>query len=247
MPDELKLRAENAEDILGLQRAAVAVGFFDSPPDGLPRWQGGAVAAGCVFWKKAQEGSSFYTVSSDHYNCAVGAHTHGLRLPSERSNELNATISFMVDNGYLTRSEIPGIPTLPEGSKFIAYGPAQSPGFLPDLVIVAADPQQAMLLYEAALRVGAGDAIAQLFGRPACAILALTRASGKMTLSLGCKGNRTFTGLSHNEAYICVPASKWDALVGCLGGILDANETMGRHYVKQSERIIEFKEDEHAS
>jgi uncharacterized protein (DUF169 family) len=237
MPDELKMPAENAEDILGLQRAAVAIGFFNSPPDGLAKWQGGAVAAGCVFWQKAQEGSSFYTTPSDHYNCAVGAYTHGLPLPSERSNELNATIGLMVDNGYLTPSEIPGIPTLSECPKFIAYGPAQRLGFLPDLVLVAADPQQAMLLYEAALRAGAGDAVSQFFGRPACAILALTRASGKMTLSLGCKGNRTFTGLSHNEAYICVPGSKWDALVGCLGGIVDANKTMERHYAKKMETI----------
>src|SRR5687767_14004991 len=70
-------------ELLGLGKAPIAIGFFESPPPGVPRWEGGAVAAGCMFWEKAMSGQTFYTVPSDHYNCAVGSYTHRIALPAE--------------------------------------------------------------------------------------------------------------------------------------------------------------------
>src|SRR2546430_365820 len=75
---------------------AIAIGFCQEPPTGLEKWQGGAVPAGCVFWREALKGRSFYTVPSDHYNCAVGAYTHSIGLPTERGSQLEETVTFMV-------------------------------------------------------------------------------------------------------------------------------------------------------
>ena len=102
---------------------AIAIGFFDLPPPGVPRWQGGAVPAGCVFWDKAMRGQTFYTLPADHYNCAVGSHTHNIPLPAERAQELPQTLTFMTGLGYLKMDEVPGIPQLPRTPGAVVYAP----------------------------------------------------------------------------------------------------------------------------
>lgn len=209
---------------------AIAIGFFDSPPPGVPRWSGGAVPAGCTFWKKALDGQTFYTLPADHYNCAVGSHTHRIPLPAERAHELTDTVMFMARSHYVATEEVPGIPTLAASPGAVAYGPMEGAGFEPDLVLIAAKPAQAMLIYEAALKAGAGSALTNALGRPACAVLPLTTRSGEAAISLGCKGNRTFTGLPDEEMYVAIPGDKWPAVAGKLAEAQQANETMGSFY-----------------
>lgn len=218
------------QQALGLTKSPVAISFLDSPPVGIEKWQGGPVPAGCAFWRAAWEGASFYTEASDHYNCAVGAYTHAIALPAERGPALQDTIGFMVGNGYLQMSEIPGIPVLPKVPAFIAFGPESDAEFPADIVLIAARPASAMLIYEAALRAGAGDAVTPALGRPACAVLPLALNSGKPAVSFGCKGNRTFTGLPDEELYLAVPAAKWPALTAAAEEILRANGAMEAHY-----------------
>ncbi len=221
--------------LLGLRRPPIAIGFFDSPPAGLPVWSGPPVAAGCVFWSKAQEGHRFYTVPADHYNCAVGAHTHGIALPVERATELEQTVGFMVENKYLALSEVPGIPTLSGPPGVVAYGPVDSAGFAPDVVVIAATPAQAMLIYEAAVQIGASDAVMNLLGRPGCAILPLVASGKTAAISLGCKGNRTFTGLPDNEMYLAIAGDRWESLVRQLLQVLSANQTLGNYYSERKQ------------
>ena len=86
--------------------------------------------------------------------------------------------------------------------RFIAYGPVDSGGFTPDVVLIAAKPAQAMLIYEASIKAGASTGLANALGRPACAVLPLTISTGQTSISLGCRGNRTFTALTDNEMYV---------------------------------------------
>lgn len=209
---------------------AIAIAFFDSPPPGIPRWEGGPVPAGCVFWEKAMSGQTFYTVPSDHYNCAVGSHTHRIALPAERAHELNDTLVFMARNNYVATEEVPGIPTLARSPGAVAYGPMEGAGFKPDLVLIAAKPAQAMLIYEAAVKAGAGSALTNALGRPACAVLALTMAGRQTSISLGCKGNRTFTRLPDEEMYVSIPGDKWEAVLEKLAEAHAANAAMERYY-----------------
>lgn len=147
----------DVQTLLGLDKPPIAVGFFESAPPGVPAWSGGAAPSGCTFWQKAQQGAVFCTAASDHYNCAVGAYTHNIPLPAARAGELMQTLEFMSDSKYVAMEEVPGIPTLTTTPQFIAYGPADRAPFAADVVIVAAKPAQVMLLYEAALRAGAGN------------------------------------------------------------------------------------------
>lgn len=218
------------QEFLGLRAVPVAVGYFDEPPAGLPQWAGGAVPAGCSFWPEAVT-QAFYTVQADHYNCAIGCHTHNIPLPAERQPELMQTIEFMVECKYLAMEEVPGIPTLPQSPKYVAYGPAPNPGFQPDAILLTVNPAQAMLVYEAAIKAGATDGgVVNSLGRPACAVLPLSLKTAYVSLSFGCKGNRTFTGIPDDEAYVCVPAVHWAAVQEKLAEAADANAKMAEYY-----------------
>jgi uncharacterized protein (DUF169 family) len=224
-------KASRPAELLGLSKPPIAIGFFESTPPGVPHWEGGAVAAGCVFWEKAMNGKTFYTVPSDHYNCAVGSYTHGIALPAERAHELNDAIMFMAEKNYVATAEVPGIPTLSRSPGAIAYGPIDGVRFKSDVVLIAAKPAQAMLIYEAAIKAGAGRAVTNAFGRPACAILPLTMANGETSISLGCKGNRTFTGLPDEEMYVAIPGDKWDAVIEKFAEAHEANVAMEKYYL----------------
>lgn len=189
--------------------------------------------AGCVFWQKAWEGGAFYTVARDHYNCAVGSYTHGLPLPAERAPELEDTLGVMVQNGYLDMAEVPGIPVLQTGDKVIAYAPVESEAFEPSVVLLAVKPAQAMLLYEAALKAGAGNSLLNVLGRPGCGVLPLAHNGQTAALSFGCIGNRTFTGLPDDELYVAIPGDKWQSVVDQLESIINANQAMAGHYQRR--------------
>lgn len=177
------------------------------------------------------KGQAFYTAAADHGHCAIGAYTHGL-TPPEGAAALEDTLGFMVSSGYLKMEEVPGIPVFARPPRYVAYAPLETAPFPPDLVLVAAKPSSAMLLYEAAVRAGAAHALTNALGRPACAVLPLTLAQQSATLSFGCKGNRTFTGLPDDELYFCVPGAKWESVGAELTSIHAANETMGRYYLQ---------------
>jgi len=220
----------SAQMLLNLSKPPIAVAFLEKPPVGVAAWQGGEAPAGCFFWKKAQEGHIFYTTPADHYNCAVGAHTHKISLPAERAGELEQTVGFMVQNRYLAMEEVPGIPQLAATPAVIAYGPTHTVPFAPSVVVIAAQAAQAMLLYEACLAAGAGTALLNTLGRPGCAALPLALQNGSAALSLGCKGNRTFTGLPDDEMYLVIPGEKWSTVVEHLVEKAAANQTMGDYY-----------------
>jgi uncharacterized protein (DUF169 family) len=222
------------QEALGLSAPPIAVGFSDAPPAGLERWQSGPVPAGCVFWREAMKGRSFYTAPSDHYNCAVGAHTHGIGVPAP---QLEDTVKFMVSGEYLRMEEVEGIPTLEKTPAYVSYGPAETASFPYHLVVVAAKPAAAMLIYESALRAGAGNALANILGRPACALLPLVHKTGLASLSLGCMGNRTFTGLPDEELYVCIPSGHWSAVLMKSTEIGRANSTMKQFYRGRQEQF----------
>jgi uncharacterized protein (DUF169 family) len=222
--------ADSLQTDLGLERPPVAIAFLDRPPAGVSAWSGGAVAAGCVFWRKAQEGAVFYTVPADHYNCAVGAYTHRIDLPAERATELSQTLNFMIESRYLGMEEVPGIPTLTRTPEVIAYGPLDRVAFVPDVVVLTVNPAQAMLLYEAAIKAGVGGALLNTLGRPACALLPLALHTDSAAVSLGCTGNRAYTGLPATEMYVGIPGDKWQAVAEQLAIVLSANAAIGDHH-----------------
>jgi uncharacterized protein (DUF169 family) len=237
----LETRMTTTAEFLGLRLPPIAIGYFDQPQPGLVPWQAGAVPAGCSFWPEAAT-RSFYTAQADHYNCAIGCHTHNIPLPAERQPELMQTIEFMVACKYLAMAEVPGIPTLPRSPRYVAYGPAADPGFPPDAILLMVQPAQAMIVYEAAVKAGAtAGGLVNSLGRPACAILPLSLKTGQASLSFGCQGNRTFTGLADDEAYVCVPGARWEAVAAHLAEAAEANAKMAAYYFGKKEALAKAR------
>jgi uncharacterized protein (DUF169 family) len=234
-------RVTRATGMLGLRRVPIKIGFLDAPPPALARWSGGPVPAGCVFWDQAMEGRSFYTLPADHWNCAVGTHVHQIQLPAERVAELGATVSFMVETRYLDPSEVAHIPALENEPAAIAYAPATSEAFAADVVLMAVNPAQATLAFEAGLKAGIGRAEAMGIHRPSCAILPEVVRTGAMSISFGCRGNRTFTSLPDEEMYVAVPGARWDEFVDRLVEVQRSNLTIGNYYQAQAARLTPSK------
>jgi uncharacterized protein (DUF169 family) len=212
---------------LGLSRRPVAVAFPPSPPTGVAEFTG-REPSGCSFWRLAAGGQTFYTVPLDHANCAIGAYTHAIPLPPERSAELEQTLGFMTGLGYVKMEEVPSIPRLPRTPGAVVYAPLGSTPVDPDVVLVAGKPGKLMLLQEAALRAGVA-ASAPLLARPTCMALPAALTSGVLA-STGCVGNRVYTDLGEDELYVAIPGHVLASLVAELATITSANAALEQYH-----------------
>lgn len=220
----LSTLAQELVGLLDLSTPPVAIAFRDAAPEGMSRVER-AEPAGCGYWRLAAEGRTFYTEAPDHFGCPIGAHTHGVVAPPEVGAQLGQMLQMMTGIGYLKMEEVPGIPTRREPFKLALYAPLADAPFAPDLVLVRATPRRLMLLQEAAQAAGVAADGATL-GRPTCALLPQTLESQKTNLSLGCVGNRVYTGAADDEAYLAVPISALEAVAAKLAVIHAANEKL---------------------
>ena len=212
---------------LGLKKRPVAVKFLETPPNGVTKFEG-AEPSGCSFWRIAAAGKIFYTVPSDHYNCAVGSHTHNIPLPPERAKDLEQTLSFMTEIGYIKMEEVPGIPQLAKMPGAVVYSPLGDATVDPDVVIFAGQAAQIMLLQEAAHRAGR-TAQFPMLGRPTCMAIPTAMAKGSVTSS-GCIGNRVYTDLDDGELYSIVPGKDLERVADELETIASANAKLHEYH-----------------
>jgi uncharacterized protein (DUF169 family) len=84
-----------------------------------------------------------------------------------------------------------------------------------------------MLLNEAAIRAGAGGATPAM-GRPTCMGLPLALERGTQ-ISLGCIGNRTYTGLGDDELYIIIAGKDLERVASSLDEIVGANSALQQY------------------
>jgi uncharacterized protein (DUF169 family) len=214
-------------DALGLQRRPVAMIFRETPPAEVPEFIG-AEPAGCSFWRLAARGRTFYTIPSDHYNCAIGSYTHNIPLPPERAQELDQMLTFMTGLGYVRMEEIPGIPRLSQTPQVVIYAPLGDSPLDPDVVLFAGLPKALMLLQEAAVRAGIG-ARAVFLGRPTCMAVPAALASGVIASS-GCIGNRIYTDLGDEELYVVIPGKDVAKVADEVQTITEANAKLSEYH-----------------
>ena len=225
---DLQTQGTKLCDLLGLRYPPVAISFQPSAPEGLRRVdQSGP--AGCSYWKFAAEGNVFYTEAADHYHCTIGAYTHGVNLPEEKGKELESVIGTMVNLEYIKMEEVPGIPRRTEPFGVAVYAPLSDAPLNPDVVLVRGNPKQVMLVAEAARAANLGHEGAMM-GRPACAMIPETMNSSHGNASLGCIGNRVYTGLQDDELYFALPGAKVEEVVNKLETIVHANQELEKFH-----------------
>lgn len=217
------------QQLLGTKTPPIAVAFRDQPPANVPRI-GAAQPAGCGYWRvAAEQGQVFHTVASDHYNCPIGAHTHGVSMPEEVGQQLQGLISTMVGLKYLKMADIPQIPQRKAPFGVAVYAPLTATPCEPDVVLVRGNPRQMMLLAEAAQSAAvAGDGAT--LGRPTCAVLPQAIATERTASSFGCVGNRVYTGAGDDEAYFAIPGARLQEMVSSLATIVNANQELEKFH-----------------
>jgi uncharacterized protein (DUF169 family) len=226
MTDYRSIEAQ-LRDAFSLRRRPVAVTFRESPPAGVAKFTG-TEPSGCSFWRVAAGGRTFYTVPSDHYNCAIGSHTHNIPLPPARADELRQTLGFMTGIGYVRMEEIPGIPRLPQTPGAVIYAPLADTPVPPDVVLVSGQPAPLMRLLEAALRAGLQTQV-PFMGRPTCMALPAALTHGVLA-STGCIGNRVYTDLGDDELYVAIPGKDLDKLAAEVTTIASANAALADYH-----------------
>ena len=217
---ELELRFTER---LGLKRRPVSVTILDSEPAGIPKFVG-TEPSGCSFWRLAADGRSFYTVPSDHFNCPVGSYTHKIDLPDPRKKELDDTLGLMFSVEYLRPEDVAKVPQLPKTPAAIVYAPLGDAPIDPSVVLFSCRPRAAMLLQEAAGRANAASPL-PILGRPTCMAIPAAMAMG-ITTSLGCIGNRVYTGIEEDDLYVAVPGNQLAAVDRVLSTIVAANSAV---------------------
>ena len=204
-------------------RRPVAVTFLEQLPANGNKFEG-TEPSSCSFWRLAAAGRTFYTVPDNHFNCAVGAYTHNIALSPEREKETAQTLQLMFDLGYVKPEEVPQIPRLAKPPKAILYSPLGEATAVPDVVLFAAKPAGAMLLQEAANRAGVEQRRACIRETHVHGAAGIT-AAGAIT-SLGCIGNRVYTGLGDDEMYIVLRGKDVLAVAEALKTIGSANAAL---------------------
>ena len=220
---ELEQRISSA---VKLGKRPVAVAFLDAAPVGVQKFDG-TEPSGCSFWRLAAGGKTFFTAPENHFNCAVGAYTHNIPLSPEREKETEQTLTMMFDLGYVKPEEVPQIPRLAKTPVAILYSPLGDALATPDVVLFACKPSAAMLLNEAVNRAGVASG-APTLGRPTCMALPASMQHG-VILSLGCMGNRVYTGLGEDEMYIVVRGKDLPDVASALGIIISANAALNEY------------------
>ncbi len=208
---------------LHMSRRPVSVSFLEAEPADIERFAG-TEPSGCSFWRLAGEGRVFYTRPSDHFNCAVGAYTLNIPLSAEREKETEQTLQMMFGVGYIRPEDVPGIVRLAKTPAATVYAPLGAAPVKPDVVLFACRASSAMLLNEAAMRAGSGGALPPL-GRPSCMAIPAALAKGTVS-SLGCAGNRVYTGLGEDELYVAVPGADLEKVAAALEVIVSANQAI---------------------
>lgn len=216
------------------ERRPIAVAYADAPPGGVERFEG-SEPSGCSFWRLAAAGRTFYTVPENHFNCAVGAYTHNITLSPEREQETGLTLKMMFDLGYVRPEEVPQVPRLAKSPAAVVYSPLGDAPVTPDVVLFACRPRAAMLLNEAANRAGVASG-APALGRPTCMALPASLQHGAI-LSLGCIGNRVYTGLNEEEMYFVLRGKDLEAVAEALEVVTRANAALSDYAIDRRQTL----------
>lgn len=220
---------------VGLEHRPVAVTFLPEAPAGVENFDG-ALPSGCSFWKLASTGRTFYTVVADHYNCPIGSYTHNIALPPERARELDDTLAFMTDIGYLRIEEVPRIPRLPETPGVVLYAALGQTPIDPDVVLFWGPPGKVMLLQEAAIRAEVEGQFTTL-ARPTCMILPAALSHG-IVASTGCIGNRVYTELDETELYVAVPGRDLARVAEAVAVVASANAALFHYHQARKQQLM---------
>jgi len=221
---------------LRLKQPPIGLAFVENVPAGVPHNTTGVPSA-CTFWRMAEQGI-FYSTAEDHKQCPIGMMTMGFNMPETDQQRAQELVGTMASVQYFSPAEVSALPTVKKSHQSIVYGRLDQFPIQADVILCIIDTQQAMLIAEASGTMdwlqGGGQSA---FGRPTCAVIPRTMQTGQMSMSFGCVGARTYTGLTPSELVLTIPVSEFAALVERLQITLAANAALAPFHQQQKARF----------
>ncbi len=217
---------------LHLKQPPIGLAFVESAPEGVQHTTKGVPSA-CTFWRLAEQGI-FYATGEDHKQCPIGMMTMGFTMPESDQQRAQGLVETMASVQYFSPAEVSALPIVNKPHQSIVYGRLDLFPIPADVILCIIDTQQAMLIAEAMGNMdwlqGGGQAV---FGRPTCAVISRTMQTNSISMSFGCVGARTYTGLTSSELVLTIPASKFAGLVERLQTIVAANDALAPFHQQQ--------------
>jgi len=214
--------AKELKENLKLENSPVAIKFIlkkEDIPENIGRID--SKLRHCEMVKKASEGEAFYSTSEEQL-CKGGSAALGLeKLPEKiRSGEFYHELGRFKSIGSAKRT-IDKIPKIDLNSYGIYYSPLELADREPDVIVLIANPKQAMLLSQAIVYTLGGRVQADFSGiQSVCA----DAVSGPFTnqrpnISLGCTGSRKFAKINDEELIVGLNGENIGCVVNALNSI----------------------------
>ncbi len=230
--------AERLKRTLGLHYPPIAITFRQDMPEGTPLYDAampspstdgrtGKVAAGCVFWVKAED-RTFATIPGDHFNCSIGSVTHGLKTLEEVMG--NDDVRSMLEFEWVTPEVAGALPVIQTHPKSITYGPLAQTSVDPDVILLRVNAFQAMVIHDAFDDM-------PIVGRPQCHIIPIAKEQNQIALSTGCMLSRIRTGMLPTEMTCAVPGGRLEEVVEKLEARQRADAAVGSYANQDARRF----------
>ena len=203
------------KEALHLTGSPVAIKLVSSPdkiPEGITEIE--ETARHCRMVSLAREGKVFYSTDSKQ-QCGGGAWVLGLREigPSMKSGEHYLKLGKYSSLGASKRT-VYNVPSLPQETYAVVYAPLEKVNFIPDVVIIFANPFSMLKLAQSTLFRLGGRIYPEFSGiQSICSdATAYVMLNGEPNFSLGCDGSRKFSGIGDDEMVAGLPAERLEEL-----------------------------------
>lgn len=214
--------ADKLKEYLGLKKSPVAIKFVlreDDIPEGVPKAD--EKLRHCQLVQKASGGSVFYATAEEQM-CKGGAAALGLQEAPEKVK----TGEFYYGLGRFSslgsaRKTMESIPKIDPIMYALVYAPLEKANFDPDVIIVIANPAQALKLSQALVYTMGGRLEADFAGiQSICAdAVAGPFLRRRPNITLGCSGSRQYADIKEDDVIVGLTGEN----IGC---VINALENM---------------------
>jgi uncharacterized protein (DUF169 family) len=212
--------SQKLKDNLGLEKSPVAIKFVlreEELPEGVPKLD--KSVRHCEMVQKASQGEIFYATSEEQM-CKGGSAALGLEeAPSKvKTGEFYYELGRFSSIGSAKKT-MESIPKIDNIMYALVYAPLEKANFDPDVIVIIANPSQAMILSQALVYTMGGRVEVDFAGiQSICAdAVAGPFTRRQPNITLGCSGSRKFADIKPDEVIVGLTAEN----IGCVVNALE--------------------------
>jgi uncharacterized protein (DUF169 family) len=213
--------SQKLKDNLGLKKSPVAIKFIlreEDLPEGVSKISENV--RHCEMVQKASQGESFYATAEEQM-CKGGAAALGLIEPPEKvkTGEFYYGLGRFSSIGSAKKT-MDSIPKIDPIMYALVYTPLEEAKFDPDVIVIIANPAQALKLSQALVYTMGGRVEADFAGiQSICAdAVAGPFLRRRPNITLGCSGSRQYADIKEDEVIVGLTGEN----IGCVVNALES-------------------------